>query len=199
MVIAAATKNKNKIEEMAAITKAFGMDIISRLEAGVPEDVEIEEDGETFEENSEKKAREIMKICGMPAIADDSGLMVDALDGAPGVMSARFAGEHGDDAANNRRLTELLADVPFEKRTARFVSVITLVFTDGRTISARGECEGHMLLEPRGESGFGYDPLFVPEGYDKTFAELGEGTKNKISHRSIALGRLADLLRTEGF
>ncbi len=199
MVIAAATKNNNKIREIAAITGAFGIDIISRAEAGVPDDVEIEEDGETFEENSEKKAREIMLICGMPAIADDSGLMVDALDGAPGVMSARFAGTHGDDAANNRRLTELLAGVPYEKRTAKFVSVITLVFTDGRSISARGECKGHMILEPRGDSGFGYDPLFVPEGYDETFAELGDEIKNKISHRSAALRKLKDLLKAEGF
>lgn len=199
MIIAAATKNKNKIREIAAITGAFGIDIISRAEAGVSDDVEIEEDGETFEENSEKKAREIMRICGMPAIADDSGLMVDALDGAPGVMSARFAGTHGDDAANNRRLTELLAGVPYEKRTAKFVSVITLVFTDGRSISARGECKGHMTFEPRGDSGFGYDPLFIPEGYDETFAELGDEIKNKISHRSAALRKLKDLLKAEGF
>ncbi|MCI6820505.1 MAG: RdgB/HAM1 family non-canonical purine NTP pyrophosphatase [Clostridiales bacterium] len=192
-VIVAATKNRHKIQEIEAITQEFGMSIISRDEAGVP-DIEINEDGETFEENSYKKAFEIMKLCNNITIADDSGLEVDCLDGAPGVYSARFAGKDGDDDANNRKLTELIKDVPYEQRTGRFVSVITMVFPDGETISARGEVEGHLLTEKRGTSGFGYDPLFVPEGYDRTFGELGPEIKNSISHRSRALARLRELL-----
>jgi len=199
MVLVAATKNKHKIEEIEAITEKFGMNIISRAEAGICDDVEIPENGETFEENSQIKAATVMKLCGKPSIANDSGLMVDCLGGAPGVHSARFAGSHGDDDANNRKLTEAIGNVPYEKRTARFVSVITLMFPDGRVISARGECCGHMVTEPRGKSGFGYDPLFVPDGYDETFAELGAEVKNSISHRSRALSELAELLRAEGF
>lgn len=148
--IVAATQNKHKIVEIEAITKEFGMDIISRDEAGVP-DIEIVEDGTTFEENSYKKAYEIMKLCGKITIADDSGLEVDCLDGAPGVYSARFAGEDGDDEANNRKLIDLIKDVPYEKRTGRFVSVITMVFPDGESLVARGEVEGHLVLEKKGK------------------------------------------------
>ena len=176
-VIVAATQNKHKIEEIEAITRQFGMSIISRDEAGVPK-VDIVEDGETFEENSYKKAYEIMKLCGRITIADDSGLEVDCLDGAPGVYSARFAGVDGDDDANNKKLTELIKDVPYEERTGRFVSVITMVFPDGEAIVARGEVEGHLLLEKRGQNGFGYDPLFVPQGYDETFGEIDPKIKN---------------------
>ena len=184
--VVAASQNKHKIIEIEAITKAFGMHIISRDEAGVP-NIEIVEDGITFEENSYKKAYEIMKLCGEITIADDSGLVVDALDGAPGVYSARFAGKDGDDKANNDKLIGLLANVPFEKRTGRFVSVITMVFPNGEKIVARGEVEGHIILEEKGPRGFGYDPLFVPLGYDKTFGEFTAEDKNKISHRANAL------------
>lgn len=197
-IIVAATKNRHKIREIEAITSEFGMSIISRDEAGVP-DIEVVEDGETFEENSYKKAYEIMKLCGRVTIADDSGLVVDCLDGAPGVYSARFAGIDGDDGANNRKLTELIKDVPYEERTARFVSVITMVFPDGDTVVARGEVEGHLLTEARGSEGFGYDPLFVPAGYDRTFGELDPGIKNSISHRANALKELRrKLLNREG-
>ena len=193
MRIIAATQNKHKIEEIQAITREFGMEAISRAEAGIP-DIEIVEDGNTFEENSEKKAREIMKLCGEITIADDSGLMVDALGGAPGVISARFAGEDGNDAKNNEKLLKLLADVKPDDRTARFVSVITMVYSDGKKIVARGECEGHILYQEKGNNGFGYDPLFVPLGFDKTFAELSGEAKNKISHRAIALRNLRKTL-----
>jgi len=176
--IVAATQNKHKIIEIEAITKKFGMSIKARDEAGVP-NVEIVEDGTTFEENSYKKAYEIMKLCGKMTIADDSGIVVDALDGAPGVYSARFAGEHCNDKDNNAKLLEMLKDVPMEKRTARYVAVITLVYPDGRVISARGECEGHIMYEETGSNGFGYDPLFVPVGYDKTFGELSSELKIK--------------------
>jgi len=196
MRIIAATKNKHKIEEIQAITGEFGMEVISRAEAGVP-DIEIEEDGDTFEENSEKKAREIMELCGEITIADDSGLMVDALGGAPGVISARFAGEDGNDLKNNEKLLSLLSNVAPENRTARFVSVITMIYPDGKKIVARGECEGHIIYKPRGSNGFGYDPLFIPNGYDQTFAELSGAEKNHISHRAIALQRLRMKLMEE--
>lgn len=189
MRIVAATKNKHKIDEIQAIAGEFGMDVVSRDDAGVP-DIDVVEDGDTFEENSEKKAREIMELCGEITIADDSGLMVDALDGAPGVISARFAGEDGNDLANNEKLLKLLAPVDPEKRTARFVSVITMLFPDGRKIVARGECEGHIIYHPKGCNGFGYDPLFVPNGFDRTFAELSGEEKNQISHRAVALQNL---------
>ena len=192
-IIVAATKNRHKIEEIEAILGTFGMSVVSRDEAGVP-GVDVKEDGETFEENSYKKAYEIMKLCGRTTVADDSGLEVDCLDGAPGVYSARFAGKDGDDEANNRKLISLIKDIPYEKRTGRFVSVITLVFPDGESISARGEVEGHLLTEARGSNGFGYDPLFVPDGYDQTFGELGADIKNSISHRLRALAELRRLL-----
>lgn len=209
--IVAATRNKHKINEIGEITGRFGMKIISRDEAGVPP-VEIPETGKTFEENSYIKAYEIMKLCGRITVADDSGLEVDCLDGAPGVYSARFAGfegcrpaegaQGGDDFSaadtpdedNNAKLIRLIRDVPYEDRTARFVSVITMVFPDGRAIVARGTVEGHLLLEPKGESGFGYDPLFVPEGYDRSFGELSSEVKNAISHRANALRVLHEKL-----
>lgn len=193
-IIVAASQNKHKIKEIEAITKAFGMEIISRDEAGVPR-VEIQEDGTTFEENSYKKAYEIMKLCGRITIADDSGLEVDCLDGAPGVYSARFAGEDGNDQANNDKLKALIREVPYEKRTGRFVSVITMVYPNGETIVARGEVEGHIVLEERGPHGFGYDPLFVPLGYQITFGEFDPEEKNKISHRANALIELERQLR----
>lgn len=196
MQIIAATKNKHKIEEIQAITGEFGMEVISRADAGVP-DIEVEEDGDTFEENSEKKAREIMELCGEITIADDSGLMVDALGGAPGVISARFAGEDGNDLKNNEKLLSLLSNVAPENRTARFVSVITLIDPDGKKIVARGECEGHIIYKPKGSNGFGYDPLFIPIGYDQTFAELSGEEKNQISHRAIALQSLRKKLMEE--
>lgn len=192
-VIVAASRNKHKIEEIEAITKKFGMSIISRDEAGVPP-VEIVEDGETFEENSFKKADEIMKLCGKITLADDSGLMVDYLCGAPGVYSARFAGEDGNDEKNNDKLLKLLDGVPAKGRTAKFVSVITMVYPDGTVLSARGECPGRIITVPTGDGGFGYDPLFVPDGYEKTFAQLTPEEKNAISHRAAALTELEKLL-----
>jgi len=191
--IVAASRNKHKIEEIEAITKKYGMSIVSRDDAGVPK-VEIEEDGDTFEENSYKKAYEIMKMCGKTTIADDSGLMVDYLGGAPGVFSARFAGEDGNDEKNNEKLIHLLEDVPYKERRAKFVSVITMVFPDGESLVARGECHGHIIDAPVGENGFGYDPLFVPDGFQRTFAQLSPEEKNEISHRAKALVELEKLL-----
>lgn len=192
-IIVAASRNQHKIDEMQAILKKFGMEIISRDDAGVPK-IEIEEDGETFEENSYKKAYEIMKLCGKTTISDDSGLMVDYLGGAPGVYSARFSGEDGNDAKNNEKLLTLLTDVPYKERRAQFVSVITMVFPNGESITARGECPGHIIDTPVGENGFGYDPLFVPDGFQRTFAQLSPEEKNEISHRAVALVELERLL-----
>jgi len=152
------------------------------------------EDGKTFADNSYKKAFTIMRITGKPAIADDSGLVVDCLDGAPGVWSARFAGEPCDDDKNNDKLLDLMKDVPYEKRTAHFVSCVTLVYPNGEIISAQGECPGHILFERRGTGGFGYDPLFLPDELDKTFAEINMEEKNTVSHRARALAKLGKLL-----
>lgn len=186
-----ASSNKHKIEEISKVTKKFGIDVISRDEAGIPKDIEIEENGSTFEENSYIKAKSIMDICGKATIADDSGLMVEALGGAPGVYSARFAGEDQNDERNNEKLKDLLRDVPYKDRRAKFISVITVLFPDGRKIVARGECPGHIIEEERGNNGFGYDPLFVPEGYGSTFGMLSPEVKNEISHRALALKSLA--------
>ncbi|MBN7773786.1 XTP/dITP diphosphatase [Clostridium aminobutyricum] len=197
MIIVAASQNKHKIMEMEAITKQFGMEIVGRDDFGVPK-VEIVEDGVTFEENSLKKAEGVMKLCGKITIADDSGIVVDALDGAPGVYSARFSGEECDDNKNNQKLLEMLEDVPMEKRTARYVAVITMAFPDGRVLVARGECEGHILLEESGQNGFGYDPLFRPVGYPVSFGEIPPEEKNKISHRAKALIELQKQLEKLG-
>lgn len=192
--IIAASSNAHKIKEIQAIMNKFDMEVISRDEAGVPA-FEIEEDGQTFEENSYKKAYEIMKVTGKTTIADDSGLMVDYLGGAPGVYSARFAGEECDDKKNNEKLLKLLKNQAGDDRKAKFVSVITLIFPDGETITARGECSGRIIGAEAGENGFGYDPLFVPDGYCKTFAQLSEEEKNAISHRAKALETLEKLLK----
>ena len=149
---------------------------------------EVEETGKTFEENAMLKAVSGCEDSGMPCVADDSGLCVDALDGAPGIYSARFGGEHGNDAKNNEKLLELLKAVPDEKRTARFVSCVCCVFPDGRTLTVRGEVEGIIGHEPKGQNGFGYDPLFYVG--DKAFAELSGEEKDKISHRGNALRKL---------
>ena len=188
MKIVAATGNKHKIEEIESITKKFGMNVITKAEAGVG-GLEVEETGTTFEENSLIKAEAIMKATGMPAIADDSGLEADALDGAPGVYSARFSGEGATDESNNAKLMKLMENVPDDKRSARFVSVV----------AARGECPGTLRRSPRGDGGFGYDPLFVPVGYDKTYAEISAEEKNIISHRAKALGILRMKLKETGF
>lgn len=194
MIIVAATQNKYKIEEIHAITAPFGFEMVSRGDAGVP-DFEIEEDGDTFEENSLKKAMEIHMVCGLPTIADDSGLMVDFLDGAPGVYSARFAGEEGNDEKNNEKLLHLLTDVPPEKRQGKFVSVITMVFSPDDILVARGECSGHILYSATGENGFGYDPIFAPTGYEQSFGQLSKEVKNSISHRAKALKSLQEQLK----
>ena len=182
MKIIAATKNKNKLREFGEILKGF--EIISQEEAGI--DIDVEETGTTFEENSRLKAEAIFKATGIPAIADDSGLCVDALDGAPGVYSARYGGEGLDDEGRVQRLLKNMENVPDEKRTARFVCVITMV-SSGGVITARGECEGVINHAPKGKNGFGYDPVFYMKEYGKTTAEMSPDEKNAVSHRGKAL------------
>ena len=185
-----ATHNPHKCEELARILAPLGITAV--LNKDLPE---VEETGETFLSNAFLKADSACDFTGLPAIADDSGLMVDALGGAPGVYSARYAGEDGNDAKNNVKLLAVLSDVPMEQRTAKFVSVITMVYPDGTKLVARGEVRGHIMFEEKGENGFGYDPLFVPEGFRKTFAELTSEEKNHISHRANALRELERLLQ----
>ena len=193
MTVIAATGNEHKLKELKEILGKYGMTVISQEEAGFG-GVEIVEDGESFEENSYIKASEIMELSGQIAIADDSGLEVDYLDGAPGVYSARYAGEHKSDVDNNNKLLKELEGVPAEQRTARFVSAVTMVYPDGKMLSARGICPGQILFEPRGTGGFGYDPLFLPDGLDETFAECSQETKNTVSHRAKALENLERML-----
>lgn len=182
MKIIAATKNKNKLREFGEILKDF--EIISQEDAGI--DIDVEETGTTFEENSRLKAEAIFKATGIAAIADDSGLCVDALGGEPGVYSARYGGEGLDDEGRVELLLKNMKDVPDEKRTARFVCVITMVSNDG-IITARGECEGVINHAPKGENGFGYDPVFYMKEYGKTTAEMSPDEKNAVSHRGKAL------------
>jgi XTP/dITP diphosphohydrolase len=198
MDIIAATQNTHKIDEIQAIVRDYGMTVTSRHDAGI-DDFEIEETGNTFEENSYIKAKTILYMTDKPVIADDSGLEVDYLNGEPGVYSARYAGVDGAsaDSANNRKLLAKLQDVPEAERTARFVSVITLLFPDGREISVRGECEGRIAFELMGDNGFGYDPLFIPDGYEESFAQIHIDEKNKISHRARALQKLSEMLGEE--
>lgn len=189
MKIFLATGNKHKIKEIEKIFKMDNVEILS-INDGI-EIPEVEEDGATFEENSKKKALEIAKFTNMITIADDSGLCVDALDGAPGVYSARYVGEHGNDLDNNKKLVRELQGI--ENRKARFVCVITLAKPTGETYSFRGEVEGDIIDVPQGTEGFGYDPHFFMKEYGKTLAEIPE-IKNKISHRARALEKLKENL-----
>ena len=183
MKLVLASKNKKKLVEMNDILSHLGIEVCSEAEAGV--DVEVEETGTTFEENSLLKARAVMEESGMPAIADDSGLCVDALGGAPGVYSARYGGGGLNDVERYQLLLENMKGQ--SPRTARFVSVITCCFPNGDVLSARGECEGTIAFAPMGEGGFGYDPVFFVPGLKKTFSQLTAEEKNAVSHRGKAL------------
>lgn len=193
MKIIAATHNKGKLTEFNDIVKDFGLELVSWDDAGLG-DLEIEETGTTCEENSFIKADTICRMKGIAAIADDTGLFVDALGGEPGIYSARYAGEDCSEKDNRVKLLKKLEGVPYEKRTATFVSVITVVYPDGRRLVARGECPGHIALAEAGDRGFGYDSIFVPEGQEKTFAELPLAYKDEVSHRARAMKQLKELL-----
>jgi XTP/dITP diphosphohydrolase len=196
-----ATRNRGKLVELRELLP--GIEVRSLDDVHVPE---VVEDKDTFVGNATKKAREVSAATGLPALADDSGLEVDALGGAPGVYSARYAGEGHNDAANNAKLLAALAGVPADKRTARFHSVLALADVTGPlgadTITADGTCEGVILDAPRGTGGFGYDPLFFSPELGMTFAEAGVGPKSDLSHRARAMRaikqRLLDYLRNLG-
>ena len=183
MKVVLASKNAHKLQELQDILSAQGVEVILESAAGV--DVEVEETGTTFEENSLLKARAVMEASGLPAIADDSGLMVDALNGAPGVYSARYGGPGLDDAGRYRLLLENMRGVL--DRKCRFVSAITLCMPSGDIVTARGECPGTLAYAPQGENGFGYDPIFFVPEKKKTFAQLTAEENNAISHRGRAL------------
>ena len=184
-----ASGNKGKIKEIKSILKDFNLEIKSKDEVGL-KDLEVIEDQPTLEGNARKKALEIHKHTKGIVLADDSGLFVDYLDGAPGVYSARYAGVDGDDEANNKKLLKELEGVALEDRKAKFKTVIAIVLEDETVETVVGECGGRIITEPRGDAGFGYDPLFVPDSYDQTFSQLDAGIKNQISHRSHALEKL---------
>lgn len=194
MKLVLASKNKGKLRELQAMLKDTPVEVLLESQVGI--DLDVEETGTTFEENSRIKAMAVMEASGLPAIADDSGLVVDALDGAPGVYSARY-GNLGSDAERTAYLLKNLEQVPDGQRTARFVSVITACFPDGREIQARGECEGVIARETRGDGGFGYDPVFLIPELGQTFGELPAEEKNKISHRAKALQRFTEKLSKE--
>lgn len=198
--IVVATTNPGKLRELSMLLAPLDLEVTGTdAYPGFPE---IEEEGRTFEENAVKKARLTAAFTGETALADDSGLEVDYLGGAPGVYSARFAGEPRDDLANNAKLLELLKGVPWEKRTARFRCVIAVATPAGKVLTAEGACAGYILDQPRGTGGFGYDPLFYYPEYGKTFAELPPEVKNRVSHRAKAMAKmkeiLANLLQSEG-
>ena len=188
-----ASGNKGKMAEFQRLLEGLDVQIYSMKE--YPEIGEIVEDGSTFAENALIKARAVCKATGKPAMADDSGLAVDALNGAPGIYSARFAGEQRSDADNNAKVLQLLEGVEDSKRTARFFCVIAIVLPDGREYTVEGTCEGTILHALQGEGGFGYDPLFYVESLDKTFAELTMEEKNRISHRGHANRKAVEIIR----
>ena len=183
MKLVLASKNKKKLEEMRQILSGLGVEVISESDAGV--DVDVEETGTTFAENARLKAVAVMQASGLPAIADDSGLCVDALNGAPGVYSARYGGGELDDVGRYRLLLENMRGML--DRRCGFVSAICCAFPNGDEITSQGECRGTLAYAPKGENGFGYDPIFFVPEKKKTFAELTAEEKNEISHRGKAL------------
>ncbi|MBP3382027.1 MAG: RdgB/HAM1 family non-canonical purine NTP pyrophosphatase [Clostridia bacterium] len=190
-----ATHNAHKLEELRRILQPLGIEAVTDRDLGI-ELPEVDETGTTFAENAYLKAAAACAFSGLPAIADDSGLMVDALDGAPGVYSARYAGENGTDAMCNEKLLFEMRDIPDEKRGAQFVSAICCVFPSGDTLTANGICRGTIGYAPKGENGFGYDPLFITEDFPgKTSAEISSAEKDAISHRGKALRVFATLLQ----
>ena len=195
MRILVATMNAGKLREYERLlADVQGLELETM--ASLPEPVDVVEDRDTFVGNALKKATEIAEVAGMPCLADDSGLEVDALGGRPGVYSARYAGEDASDAQNNAKLLDELSDIADQQRTARFRCAIAVVDESGSELATvDGACEGRIGREPRGAHGFGYDPLFVPDGYTQTMAELGPATKNQISHRAQAAAKLVPFLR----
>ena len=193
MKLILASNNKKKLRELGEILSDMDVELLSQREAGC--DFEVEETGTTFAENAYLKAKAVADATGLAAVADDSGLMVEALNGEPGVYSARYA-PGGHEASDKEKYGYLLSElVNVEHRAAKFVSSICCILPDGSIIRTEGECRGDILREPAGEGGFGYDPVFMPQGYDRSMAELGTEVKNRISHRANALREFKKKLR----
>ncbi len=185
--------NTHKVKEIKEILKDLDIEVVSKDDLGF-KDFDVVEDKDSLEGNAFKKAEELSKLVKGIIIADDTGLFVDALDGAPGVYSARYAGEHANYKDNNELLLKNLGGVPIEKRTACFKTVIALVLEDGSKLKAEGECRGKIGFEAHGENGFGYDPLFIVDGLEKTFGEMTDEEKNSLSHRANALRNLKNVI-----
>lgn len=190
MKLLLATSNRGKLREIQERVASIGLEVISLADAGIEP---AQETGSTFEENASLKALSAAKASGLWSLAEDSGLEVDALGGRPGVYSARFAGAGASDEENNQKLLEAMAGVPVERRSARFRAVMVLASPEGKTWKVEGVCEGRIALTPKGEGGFGYDPLFLYGG--RTFAEMSLAEKDAVSHRGKALTAMIDLLR----
>ena len=198
MKVVLASKNKHKLEEISKITEKFGFELILQSQLGV--DIDVEETGSTFEENSFLKAEAVMKATGLPALADDSGIAVDALGGEPGIYSARYGFDESlDDWGRLELLLKNTEHVPDGQRQAQFVCVITMVPPEGKTIQARGEIHGELLRAPRGEHGFGYDPIFYYPPLGMSTAEMDPEQKNQVSHRGNALKLLNEKLKEAGY
>ena len=198
MKVVLASKNAHKLKEISKITEKFGIELILQSELGI--DMDVEENGSTFEENSYIKAKAVMEATGLPALADDSGIAVDALNGEPGIYSARYGFDDSlDDWGRLQLLLKNTEHVPDGQRQAQFVCVITLVMPDGKTIQARGEAHGELLRAPIGEGGFGYDPIFYYPPLGKAFAQLSAEEKNRVSHRAVALELFNEKLKEAGY
>ncbi len=198
MKVVLASKNKHKLVEISKITEKFNMELVLQSDLGV--DIDVEETGTTFEENSYLKAEAVMKATGLPALADDSGIAVDALNGEPGIYSARYGFDESlDDWGRLQLLLKNTEHVPDGQRQAQFVCVITMVTPEGQTIQARGEIHGELLRQPRGENGFGYDPIFYYPPAGMSTAEMAPEDKNEVSHRGNALKVFYEKLKEAGY
>ena len=198
MKVVLASHNPHKLKEISKITEKFGFELVLQSELGV--DIDVEETGSTFEENSFQKAEAVMKATGLPALADDSGIAVDALNGEPGIYSARYGFDESlDDWGRMMLLLKNTEHVPDGERQAQFVCVITFITPDGRVIQARGEIHGELTREPKGENGFGYDPIFFYPPFGKTTAEVSPEQKNAVSHRGKALQIFYEKMKEAGY
>ena len=198
MKVVLASKNRHKLEEISKITEKFDIQLVLQSECGV--DIDVEENGTTFEENSYIKAKAVMEATGLPALADDSGIAVDALNGEPGIYSARYGFDDTlDDWGRLLLLLKNTENVPDGKRQAQFVCVITFVTPEGQVIQSRGEVHGELLRQPAGSGGFGYDPIFYYPPFGKTLAEVSADEKNQVSHRAVALRGFYEKMKEAGY
>ena len=198
MKVVLASHNPHKLKEISKITEKFGIELVLQSDLGV--DIDVEETGSTFEENSYQKAEAVMKATGLPALADDSGIAVDALNGEPGIYSARYGFDESlDDWGRMMLLLKNTEHVPDGQRQAQFVCVITFITPEGKVIQARGEIHGELTREPKGENGFGYDPIFFYPPFGKTTAEVSPEQKNAVSHRGVALQIFYEKMKEAGY